>query len=382
MTLAYLIFEPPRRHGHAAVPGEDLIDLSHVGGRNGPAEGAQVFRYLGGLAKADQCGADDWVAQRPAQRKLRQRLAVFCGEALEVLDRLEVAGEMLGAEQGTEQVEIAEHAALRAPVVFVEPHARVKGATQHAVSERPISRDADLVHRTIGEDLSLHAPVEHVPAILHDVDRAQPHAVLDLRQAKVRDSDKSRLALPYDVVERSHRLVEWCSGVGPVHEENVDMVGLQPLQALFDRRQDPGAAAVAAAGHFLVADAEFGDDRDIPAAAAERPRQGLFRHSHTIGLGGVEAGDAVVDRLLYSARELGFVDPAIGAADFPAPEADRRDLDAGLAELPVFHVSRSVDLRIRRYRVPNPSSNRRSMGGGCRDLPPRAATTFAKPNSR
>ena len=41
---------------------------------------------------------------------------------------------------------------------------------------------------------------------------------------------------------------------------------------------------------------------------------------------------------LHGALELGLVDPAIGAADLPAAEPDRRDLELGSPELPVFHA--------------------------------------------
>src|SRR6516165_513719 len=338
MPYLLLIFEPARRHGHTAVPDKDRVDFRHVGRRDRPAEGAQVFRHLGGLTKADQCSADDRVAQAPAKGELRQGLVVFGRQPLESLDGLEVAGKMLGPEQSAEQVEIAEHATLRAPVALIEPHAGVKCAAQHAVGERPVCHDADVVSHAIGENFALHAAVEHVPAILHDVDMAQPHAILDLRQAKVRYADIARLTLPHDVVEGAHCLFERRVWVGPVHEVYVEVICLQPLQALLDRRHDPRAAAVAAVGHFLVADAELGDDDDIPAAVAERPRQGLFRHSHAVGFGSVEARDAVIDRTLNGAFELDPVDAAVRAADFPAAEPDRRDLQAGFAELPVFHA--------------------------------------------
>ena len=127
---ASLILEPARRHGHTAVPLEDSVDLCHVVRRDGPAERAEVFRHLGRFAKADQCGADDWVAQGPAQCELSQGLVVFRREALEIIDSLEVAGKLLGAEQRAEQVDIAEHAAARAPVALLELHAGVKGAAQ------------------------------------------------------------------------------------------------------------------------------------------------------------------------------------------------------------------------------------------------------------
>jgi hypothetical protein len=55
-------------------------------------------------------------------------LRYFRREWLQFLDRGEVAQEVLRAEQGSEQVQAAEHAALRAPIALRELHATVKGA--------------------------------------------------------------------------------------------------------------------------------------------------------------------------------------------------------------------------------------------------------------
>src|SRR5260221_12928739 len=122
-----------------------------------------------------------------------------------------------------------------------------------------------------------------------------------------------------------------------MNEVDVDMIGLQPLQALLDRRHDAGAAAVAPGRHFVVAHPEFGDDADTPTAVAERASQCPLRHPHPVGFGGIKAGYAMVDRPFDGVLKLALVDPAVRAADFPATEPDRRDLEVGLAELAIFH---------------------------------------------
>src|SRR6516164_2663900 len=53
-----LIFEPARRLGHTAVPGEDGVDLGHVGAGDGPAEGAQILAHLFRRSEPDERGAD------------------------------------------------------------------------------------------------------------------------------------------------------------------------------------------------------------------------------------------------------------------------------------------------------------------------------------
>src|SRR5262252_8478089 len=89
-----LIFQPARRYGNHAVPGQNGVYFRDIGVADLPAEGAQVLGDLGGRAEADERRADDRVAQCPAQRELWQALAVFRGEPLQLLDRGEVAREV------------------------------------------------------------------------------------------------------------------------------------------------------------------------------------------------------------------------------------------------------------------------------------------------
>jgi predicted nuclease of predicted toxin-antitoxin system len=116
-----------------------------------------------------------------------------------------------------------------------------------------------------------------------------------------------------------------------MYEIDLDMIGPQTCQALVDRREDARPAAVSAVWHFLVADAEFGCDHDIVAVSLQRPRQRLFRDPYAIGFGGVEAGDADIDRRGNGALKFSFVDAALRAADFPAAKAHVLVFDENLA---------------------------------------------------
>jgi len=107
-------------------------------------------------------------------------------------------------------------------------YAKTFGAT-HVIN----ATSGDVVNHV--RELGLHAAVEHIPGILHDIDPTLPHRLYDLRQAEVGHADVTHLALPHDVVERCHRLVEGRVGIGPMDEIDVDMVGLEPLQASVDR---------------------------------------------------------------------------------------------------------------------------------------------------
>ena len=117
----------------------------------------------------------------------------------------------------------------------------------------------------------------------------------------------------------------------------IDVVGLQPLQAGLDRRHDVaarGALLGAVVAHRL---GEFGRQHDVLAAVAEHLAQHGLRAAHArIDVGGVEQRDAEVDRLVdHLAR--GF---EVGAlAEIVAAEADGGDAQAGAAEIANLHGS-------------------------------------------
>jgi hypothetical protein len=100
----------------------------------------------------------------------------------------------------------------------------------------------------------------------------------------------------------------------------IDVIGLQPLQARLDRRHD-----VAARGTLLGAVGRhrlgvFRRQHDVLAAVAEHGAEHCLRAAHAgVDVGGVEQGDAEVERAVdHLAR--GF---EVGAlAEIVAAEAD------------------------------------------------------------
>src|SRR5882672_11453253 len=107
-----IVFQPAIGFGDGVMTSENGIDFGHVGGVEFPAQSAEVFVDFFGTAGSDEAGADGRVAGGPAQRKLRQRLAVPRGDGFQVLDGCEVAREMIWAEHGAEQVQTAQSAAI------------------------------------------------------------------------------------------------------------------------------------------------------------------------------------------------------------------------------------------------------------------------------
>src|SRR4051794_14359826 len=189
----------------------------------------------------------------------------------------------------------------------------------------------------VRQDLRLHATVEHVPAVLHDVDAPHGHARFDLFELEVRQAYETHLALLHDLVERSHRLFERRVPVGPVHEIHVDVVGPEVLQALVDRREHPLTAAVAQVRLVAIVHADLRDDAGLVAPRAKRFGQRALRRAHPVALGRVEAVDAEIQRAPDGPLELIDLDVAVAAAYLPAAVADRADVDAGAAEQTLLH---------------------------------------------
>jgi hypothetical protein len=155
------------------------------------------------------------------------------------------------------------------------------------------------------------------------------------------DTDGARLALRHDVVEHSHRLLERRVEIRPMHQINVDMIGVEIAQTLFQRRHDPRATAVSAIGRVRIADADLGHEADIAPPRAQSERQRPFGNPHAIRFSGIEAIDPGVERPMHRLLELGRVDRTVGSADLPAAKAYGGNLRAGSAELPVLHGASS-----------------------------------------
>jgi len=84
-----------------------------------------------------------------------------------------------------------------------------------------------LFFAAVRKNFLLHAPVEHIPAVLHDIDAPRLHARFDLAELEVGKSYRLDLALLDEVIEGAHRLFEWHVTVRPVNEVDIDVVSLE-----------------------------------------------------------------------------------------------------------------------------------------------------------
>ena len=125
---------------------------------------------------------------------------------------------------------------------------------------------------------------------------------------------------------------------GAVVDSDVDgnfVVAWESDRDVFARRYS--AAGVPEVRLVPIADAELGDDDRVPAPPAERLPERALGGTHPVPLGGVEAVDAEVERAAHGADELRLLDLPVAAADLPAAEADRRDLESRPSEWSPLH---------------------------------------------
>ena len=143
--------------------------------------------------------------------------------------------------------------------------------------------------------------------------------------------------------------------VGQVQLVEVDPVGAQPAQRV---RRRPGAGTPGEAsspgglpGRLVEGVAPLGGDHGLVPAAGERPAEHPLAVPGAVRVGGVEEGDAEVERPAYRPHRLVVVDRAPaqrlgalrpGAADRPAPHAEGADLDAAAAQRPCRDCHRPI----------------------------------------
>jgi hypothetical protein len=155
------------------------------------------------------------------------------------------------------------------------------------------------------------------------------------------------LALADQLLERSRDILDRNVGIGAVLIEQVDGVGLQPLEARVDDFADVLGTAVddAGAGSVRVdAEAELGGDADPVAQRLERLAHHQFVGPRAIDFGGVEVGDAAIERGTDEVDRLGPRHRlAVRAFEPHAAVAEGGDFES--AEFTSLHLRVSGTLR-------------------------------------
>ncbi len=213
-------------------------------------------------------------------------------------------------------------------------------AGQHAARQRAVGHDAEAVIAAGRKVLDLGHAVHRVVIGLAD-DRAvdaEPVAdVADLGDtpgAVVRDAEIAHLAVADQIAHRAHGLVQRRRVVFLVQVIDVDVVGAEPLQALFRRLQHPAPRQPAVIG--IVADrvGEFGRQHPVLPVVGNRAADHLLGVAAVVGIRRVDEVDAGLARLGDDPRRGRLVGRP---AEHHGAQADRRNLQAAAAELAVLH---------------------------------------------
>ena len=125
----------------------------------------------------------------------------------------------------------------------------------------------------------------------------------------------------------------------------VDPVGVEASQACLDRDPDP-AARPAAAPLTTRRVPELGSDHRLLATALQRCAEHLLALSAAVDVGGVEEGDALLERRVHHAGRTLRVDPA---AEIVATESHHRRLENASTDGTSLEVAHAD--RVRKARV-------------------------------
>src|SRR5581483_3724388 len=111
-----------------------------------------------------------------------------------------------------------------------------------------------------------------------------------------------------------------------MHLPEVEVIGLQPAQGLFEHRESQrGASAVGA---------DFRHEKDFAAPALEAAAEPILGPAVPILPAGVAKGNAGIGRFMDEAN--GFLD-RLQVAEMMSAQAKRRDLNAGTAQRPLWN---------------------------------------------
>ena len=174
----------------------------------------------------------------------------------------------------------------------------------------------------------------------------------DRAGASLGQADVPDLALGDQIGQGADGLLDGRVRVDPVLVVQVDVVGAEPLEGALDGGADVGRAAVGDAGPAAgVGDeAELGGHHDLVAAASDGLADQFLAVERAVDLGGVDVGDAQVQRAVDSADRLGVVKaPAAGVGPGHGHGAQA---DPGDVQPAQRHVLHQVAPLLFAFRVP------------------------------
>ena len=153
--------------------------------------------------------------------------------------------------------------------------------------------------------------------------------------ARLGQPEVTDLSLPDEIGHRAHHVLDRHLLVDAVLVEEVDVVGLEPARGGFHHLADVLRAAIEANDLPIVEpEAELGGDDHLIALALESASEKLLVVPDAVGLGGVEERHPQLDGALEGSDRFRIVAGAVRLAHPHATEAQLRDLESLLSELP------------------------------------------------
>ena len=229
-------------------------------------------------------------------------------------------------------------------------------ARQQPGRERVVGHEADAELDAAGQKVALGGALEQRVLVLESGDRPRPGGLLELLDGEVRDADRTHLARIHELGHGGGGLGDRRHLVGPVVVEQVDVVGLKPLERAVERTAD--VARLPSRRHVVAhVAAELRRQHHLVAATAqELAEHSLAPAPAAVDVGRVEERDAGGDRRIDDGARAVEVEPA---AEVVAAEPHPRD-----PQRPQRHAFHA------RECIPRPGDRRAAGASGNSDCPP------------
>src|SRR5581483_4372543 len=171
------------------------------------------------------------------------------------------------------------------------------------------------------------------------MERAHRAELVHLLYREIAHADGADRALLVELAHGARGLGDRAARIGPVHLIDVDAVGLEPLQRVFDLAHDALAAAVARDLAVVPFEPDLGgDERVLAQAAGERLAHDLLGAAEAVDRRGVYDVDTVGEGGPDGRDRPGLVGATPHpAADRPSPQRHARDPEPGAGNVGVFH---------------------------------------------
>src|SRR5438445_2954201 len=316
--LPFAVARPRRRR-------QRRLELRQVGGGEHQVRRGDVLLEV--LAALGSRNGHDVFAppQQPRQRDLSRRRALPLRHLLHRGSDAHVRIE----------VRALEPRVVPAQVALREPPGALDGPAEEAASERSErdEHDAELTQQR--DDPRLEVPFPERVLALERRDRMHLVRAPDGLLARLGQAEVTDLSPPNEIGHRAHHVLDRHLLVDAVLVEEVDVIGLEPARGGFHHLADVLRAAIEANDLPIVEpEAELGGDDHLIALALESASEKLLVVPDAVGLGGVEERHPQLDGALDGSDRFRIVAGAVRLAHPHATEAQLRDLESLLSELP------------------------------------------------